>query len=203
MVVSSTLASSDPDAAWPDDAVEVGRIVDAWGVKGWVKVQPYSAEPQALFSSKRWYIQPPEERFAKPRAPGAPAWPTLLRVSQAKDHGDVIVAQLHDVTDRNGAEALRGARLFVSRASFPTADANEFYWVDLVGLDVVNRAGVHLGQIVDLLDTGAHSVLRLEDRTGAQPIERLIPFVDAYVDTVDLPGRRVTVDWSPDWDLEA
>lgn len=194
--------SSDSDVTWPDDAVEVGRIVDAWGVKGWIKVQPYSADPQALFSSKRWFFQPPEDRFAKPRPPGAPAWPSLLRVSQSKDHGDVIVAQVHDVADRSAAEALKGGRVFVSRASFPTADANEFYWVDLVGLAVVSRAGESLGQVVDLLDTGAHSVLRIEDRSGAKPVERLIPFVDAYVDAVDLPGRRITVDWSPDWDLE-
>lgn len=199
----STFPSSDADAAWPDDAIEVGRIVDAWGVKGWVKVQPYSADPQALFSSKRWFLQPPEDKFAKPRPPGASAWPNLLRVSQAKDHGDVVVAQVHDVVDRNSAEALRGGRIFVSRASFPTADANEFYWVDLVGLEVFNREGASLGVVVDLLDTGAHSVLRIETKTEAKPIERLIPFVDAYVDSVDLPGKRITVDWSADWDLEA
>jgi len=194
-------SAPDPEA-WPDDAVEVGRIVDAWGVKGWFKVQPYSSDPQALFSSKRWYIRPPEERFAKPRPAGAPAWPTLLRISQAKEHGDVVVAQAPDVPDRSAAEALKGGRVFISRASFPTADANEFYWVDLVGLDVVSRDGAVLGKVVDLLDTGAHSVLRIEDATGAKAVERLIPFVDAYVDSVDLPGKRITVDWSPEWDLE-
>lgn len=202
MVVPSASQTSDSDAVWPDDAIEVGRIVDAWGVKGWIKVQPYSADPQALFSSKRWFVLPPEEKFAKPRPLGAPAWPNLLHVSQAKEHGDVVVAQVQDVVDRSGAEVLRGARLFVSRASFPAADANEFYWVDLVGLDVVNRAGVALGTVVDLLDTGAHSVLRVEDKTDAKVVERLIPFVGAYVDAVDLPGKRVTVDWSADWDVE-
>lgn len=195
---------ADPDAAWPDDAVEVGRIVDAWGVKGWIKVQSYSADPQALFSSKRWFLQPPEDKFAKPRPPGAPAWPKLLRVSQAKDHGDVVVAQVQDVADRSAAEALKGGRLFVSRASFPTAEANEFYWVDLVGLDVFNREGARLGVVVDLLDTGAHSVLRIEDASvGTKAAERLIPFVEAYIDAVDLPAKRITVDWSAEWDLES
>lgn len=191
----------DPDA-WPDDAVEVGRIVDAWGVKGWIKLQPYSADPQALFSSKRWFLRPPEDRFAKPRAPGAPEWPTLLRVVQAKNHQDLVVAQVHDISDRGAAEALKGARVFVSRASFPTADADEFYWVDLVGLAVINREGLLLGTVVDLLDTGAHSVLRVEDRTTDKPFERLIPFVGAYIDTVDLAAQRITVDWSPAWDLD-
>ncbi|MCH2242317.1 MAG: ribosome maturation factor RimM [Aquabacterium sp.] len=183
----------DSAAPWPDDAVEVGRIVDAWGVKGWIKVQPFSADPQALFSTKRWFIKPPEQ----PRAPGAAPLPGLLKVTQAREHGDGIVAGVQEVTDRNGAEALKGARVFVSRASFPTAAADEYYWVDLIGLDVVNREGASLGRVADLLDTGAHAVLRIEADGGA---ERLVPFVAAYVDQVDLPGRRITVDWAADWD---
>ena len=51
-------------AELPADAVEVGRIADAWGVKGWFKVLPHSSNPEALFSSKRWYLQP-SERGAK------------------------------------------------------------------------------------------------------------------------------------------
>lgn len=183
----------DSAAPWPDDAVEVGRIIDAWGVKGWIKVQPFSADPQALFSTKRWFIKPSEQ----PRAPGAAPLPGLLKVTQAREHGDGIVAGVQEVTDRNGAEALKGARVFVSRASFPTAAADEYYWVDLIGLDVVNREGASLGRVADLLDTGAHAVLRIEADGGA---ERLVPFVAAYVDQVDLPGRRITVDWAADWD---
>jgi 16S rRNA processing protein RimM len=186
-------AHSSADASWPQDAVEVGRVLDAWGVKGWIKVQAFSADPQALFLTKRWYLQPPEQ----PRAPGAAPLPTLLKVTQAREHGDAIVAAVQEVTDRNGAEALRGARVFVSRSSFPTAQADEYYWVDLIGLDVVNREGLQLGRVADLLDTGAHSVLRIEADGG---VERMVPFVAAYVDQVDLPGRRITVDWSTDWD---
>ena len=187
---------SDPAVNWPDDAVEVGRVIDAWGVKGWIKVQPFSADPQALFSTKRWFIKAPEQR----RAPGAPPLPALLKVTQAREHGDGIVAAVQEVGDRNQAEALKGARVFVSRASFPPADPDEYYWVDLIGLEVVNREGVALGRVTDLLDTGAHAVLRIEDGSGAEPVERMVPFVAAYVDQVDLPGRRITVDWSADWD---
>lgn len=192
--------TSPDDAAWPEDAVEVGRIVDAYGIKGWIKVQPYSADPQALFSSRRWFLKASE---GPRRAPGAAALPALLKITEAKDHGDVVVARVRDVEDRNAAEALKGARVFVSRASFPTADPDEFYWVDLIGLAVVNRQGEALGQVADLLDTGAHSVLRVVDEAqasaGAEPVERLIPFVSAYVDAVDLAGRRITVDWGLDY----
>ncbi len=90
-------------------------------------------------------------------------------------------------------------RIFVSRASFPAPDPDEFYWVDLIGLAVANREGVALGEVVGLIDTGPHCVLRVQPPAGAEAEERLIPFVDAYVDTVDLPGRRLVVDWGLDF----
>ncbi len=183
---------------WPADAIEVGRIAGAWGVKGWIRVQPYASDPQALFSSRRWYLKPPEGG-ALPR-PGAVAGtlPPLLKVTNARDHGDGVVAQVQDVTDRSGAEALRGARVFVPRSSFPTAGEGEFYWIDLIGLSVVNREGERLGEVVGLIDTGPHSVLRVQPE-GEGADERLIPFVGAYVDEVSLERRLITVDWGADF----
>lgn len=190
--------SSAAEPAWPDDAVEVGRIGGAWGVKGWFKVQPFAADPQALFSSKRWFLREPDD--ARPARPGAAALPALLKIVEAKEHGDGVVARAQEVADRDAAEALRGARIFVGRSSFPTAGADEYYWVDLIGLPVRNREGVALGEVVDLMSTGPQQVLVVHQAQGAaRPIERLIPFVDAYVDEVDLPARRVLVDWQPDY----
>ncbi len=191
---------ADPD--WPDDAVEVGRVVDAWGIKGWLKVQPFAADPQALFSSRRWFVKPPEEGGVKRPAGPRAGFPGLLKVTLAKEHGDGVVAQVQGVETRNDAEALRGARLFVGRSSFPTTGEDEFYWVDLIGLAVVNRQGESLGIVVGLLDTGPHSVLRVAPAglTEATPeAERLIPFVSAYVDDVSLPLKRITVDWGLDY----
>jgi 16S rRNA processing protein RimM len=189
--------ASDPSSALPDDAIEVGRVLGAWGVKGGIKVKAFSADPQALFSSKRWFIQPPEVTAAAPRPPGAKLTaplPALLRVVSAKEHGDGVVATVHDVGDRDAAEALRGARIFVSRTSFPTPDADEFYWVDLIGLLVINKSGEALGTVTGLLETGPHCVLQVQADLPDSP-ERLIPFVDAYVGKVDLPGRQIHVDW--------
>jgi len=177
------------EPGWPDDAVEVGRIVDAWGIKGGIKVLPFSSDPQALFSSRRWFLKPPEG--ARAAAP----LPPLLKITAAREQGDVVVATAQEIDDRNGAEALKGARVFVSRASFPTAGSDEFYWVDLIGLTVVNRQGETLGNVSDLIDTGAHSVLRVHDGE----IERLIPFVAAYIDDVNLAERKITVDWGLDY----
>jgi 16S rRNA processing protein RimM len=112
----------------------------------------------------------------------------------------VVVALAQEVPDRTAAEAMRGARVFIGRGSFPTPDADEFYWVDLIGLDVVNREGVALGSVVGLLDTGPHSVLRvLPPGETQEDAERLIPFVGAYVDAVSLEQRRITVDWGLDY----
>lgn len=191
----------DDEVVWPEDAIEVGRIVDAWGIKGGIKVLPFSSDPQALFSSRRWFLRPPE----KPLGPkAATPLPTQLRITNAREQGDVIVATAQDVADRNAAEALRGCRVFVSRASFPTADADEYYWIDLIGLAVVNREGQSLGSVADLLDTGAHSVLRvtqIETDAEGQALERerLIPFVATYIDAVSLEQRRITVDWGLDF----
>ncbi|TFZ05882.1 ribosome maturation factor RimM [Ramlibacter henchirensis] len=181
-------------AELPADAVEVGRIHDAWGIKGWFKVLPHSASPEALFSSKRWFLQPPE-KAAKPAFSGT----VLLRIREAKEHADSIVATAQEVDDRSAAESLKGARVFIPRSSFPTAAEDEYYWVDLLGLQVVNREGVVLGEVRDLMATGPQTVLVVAYEEGGKPAERMIPFVSAYVDAVDLPGRRITVDWQPDY----
>jgi 16S rRNA processing protein RimM len=180
-------------AELPADAIEVGRIADAWGIKGWFKVLPYSASPEALFSSKRWFLQP-SERGAKTFA-----GTLLLKVIEAKEHSDTVVASAQEVLDRNAAELLKGARIFVSRASFPTPEVDEYYWVDLIGLDVVNREGVALGAVRELLHTGPQTVLVLAYEEDLKVKERMIPFVAVYVDSVDLAARRITVDWQPDY----
>ena len=177
-------------AELPADAIEVGRIADAWGIKGWFKVLPHSAQPEALFSSKRWLLQPPG-------AAGSQAF--RLAIREAKEHSDVIVASSEDVPDRNAAEALRGARVFVPRSSFPTAGDDEYYWVDLIGLAVVNREGVALGSVRELLASGPQTTLVLDATEDGKPVERMVPFVSAFVDKVDLAGRLITVDWQPDY----
>ena len=180
-------------AELPADAVEVGRIVDAWGIKGWFKVLPYSADPEALFSSKRWFLLPAEK--------GARTFSGVakLAIKEAKVHSDTVVASAHEVDDRGAAEAMRGARIFVSRSSFPTAEKDEYYWVDLIGLNVVNREGVTLGVVRELLSTGAQTVLVMEYEQDGKTQERMIPFVSIYVDDVDLSAGRILVDWQADF----
>lgn len=194
---------SPPDAepAWPADALEVGRIVDAWGVKGWLKVQPFSSDPQALFATRCWFVKPPEESSLRPGG-AIGRYPPSLSIVQVRPHADVVVALARGIDDRGAAEALRGARLFVARSNFPAAGKDEYYWVDLIGLEVRNREAELLGHVAGLIDTGPHSVLRVRPAGAvaeSEAVERLIPFVAAYVDDVDLERRLVTVDWGLDF----
>jgi 16S rRNA processing protein RimM len=181
----------------PADAIQVGRIADAWGLKGWFKVLPHSADPEALFSSKRWYLQPTE------RGKAAFAGTQLMRIREAKVHSDTIVAVAHEMEDRDIAQALKGSRIFIPRSSFPTPELDSFYWVDLMGLNVINREGLTLGIVKDLLSTGPQTVLVIEfteSIDGTEKIqERMIPFVSHFVDDVSLAEKRITVDWQPDY----
>lgn len=221
-----TASVGEEDVSWPEDAIEVGRILGAWGIKGGIKVLPFAADPQALFSARRWFLKPAESTKPPSLKPGKTApvpahktpaqkaalaapLPLALTVNGVRDQGDAIVALAPEIADRDAAEAMKGVRVFVSRATFPAPDPDEFYWIDLIGLAVSNRDGAALGEVVGLIDTGPHCVLRvkppaIEAASGDVPAEpaadeRLIPFVEAYVDAVDMPGRRITVDWGLDY----
>jgi 16S rRNA processing protein RimM len=189
-------------SALPDDSVEVGRILDAWGVKGWLKILPHSSQPEALFSAKYWFLQAPDAKFC----PGFNAFTgtVTVTVDEAKTHSDSVVAKMDGLDDRNDAEALRGCRIFLPRSAFPQASKDEYYWVDLIGLNVVNREGADLGCVRDLMATGPNSVLCVEyqltqEDGSLKTEERLIPFVSVYVDSVDTTGKLITVDWQPDY----
>lgn len=194
--VSENLLDCLDGGELPGDAVEVARLGEAWGVKGWIKVLAHSAHPEALFSSKRWYLLPPERgahHFSGTR---------ILPVSQIRRHGEALVVQSLSITDRTMAEMLRGARVFVSRSLFPSLPDDEYYWVDLMGCEVVNREGVVLGVVEELLATGPQTTLVLkqagQEASGGQ---RMIPFVNAFVDAVDVSAKRIVVNWQPDfWD---
>jgi len=172
----------------PEDLVLVGHITGAYGIQGWVRIRPFSADADALLHAKTWWLDKPEFHD--------------VDVMQAKAHGGDTVARLMGVADRNAAEALKGAAVQISRRHFPALDNDEYYWVDLIGLAVENLQGEALGQVADLIDNGAHPILRvaLPDEPGQKPAqEMLIPFVEQFVKTVDLAGKKITVDWGRDY----
>ena len=153
----------------------------AYGVKGWVRVQPHSALATALRACRHWWLLGDS--------------PARIEVTGVRRHGAGLVARLEGCDTPEQAERLRGVRVGVSRAEFPPAGDGEVYWVDLIGARVINRSGVELGTVGDVLSSGAQEVL--EVRRGERVL--LVPLVDRHVDEVDLAQRVVRVDWEADW----
>jgi 16S rRNA processing protein RimM len=179
---------------WPTDAIEVGRVIGAYGLRGQIKVAPLATDPQALLRATTWWL---EHGLVKPKR-------YTVTTRGRKLQAGAVAAAIEGVDDRTQAEAFKGATVFISRAEFPAAKDGEFYWIDLIGLAVVNQQGVTLGTVAGLLDTGAQGVLRVAYETlNSKGItitsEHLIPFVDAYVSTVSLENRLITVDWQADY----
>ncbi len=179
----------------PDDLLEVGQVLGAWGVRGWIKLAPESGDAAALLRAKTWWLQ----------RSGLPGMPRAHAVRLARRQGAAVVALLDGLSDRDQAEALRGQRVLVRRADFPPAEEGSFYWVDLIGCTVFDPQGNALGIVVGLIDNAAHATLRVQptaadaagtaDGKAAERAERLIPFVDAIVPTVDLAHRRIVTTW--------
>lgn len=162
-------------------------------MKGWFKVQAYSNQADALSVAKRWFLKAVAPKTGQRE----------LKILSMREHGEGLVASADGVVDRNGAEALRGFEIWISRADFPRAGDGEYYWVDLIGLDVVNREDQALGRVIGLIDTGPHAVLRILPPGIEQPAkpdqEKLIPFVGAFVDDVSLEAKQIRVDWGVDY----
>ena len=168
----------------PDDLVQVGYVSGPYGVAGSIRVTPFSSDADALLSVKTWWLDKPSQRS--------------VTVRTAKMHGGDVVTQLAEVVGRDASEALKGAAVLIPRSQFPQLPADEFYWSDLIGLDVVNVQGEALGKVADLMHNGAQSILRIAPVDTAAP-ERLIPFVDQFVKTVDQSAKTITVDWGLDY----
>lgn len=170
----------------PSDLVDLGIVYDAQGLKGHIKVRPYSPDPVALLASKEAYLQGYE----------AGAKPTVYRVQSAKIHSGYVVMLLDGICDRDAALVLKGQTVLLPRKAFPAPEQDAYYWIDLIGCEVYNEQGTRLGNIEDMAEFGAHPVMTI----GSE----LIPFVPAIVKSVqlksaDLPSGRVVVDWQPNW----
>ncbi|WP_373379542.1 ribosome maturation factor RimM [Cupriavidus nantongensis] len=183
----------------PEDLVEVGYVSAAYGIRGWIKVQPHADDASALLHARRWWLlSPPQAGLV---AAGADrAEPVCVKIAQSREHSGTVVAQAAGVADRNLAEALRGRRVWIRRADFPAPEEDEFYWVDLIGCSVSNEQGELLGEVSGLIDNGAHQILQVAFvQPDGKAGERLIPFVDAFLRTVDIAGKRIVVDWGLDY----
>jgi 16S rRNA processing protein RimM len=162
--------------------VTLGRVSGVFGVKGWLKVQSYTAPRDNIVNFGVWTL----------RMNGADR---SFEIEEGQGHARNVVVKLRGIDDREIAREWMGAEIVVERERLPAARADEFYWTDLKGLEVRTTAGVALGRVEYLLATGEHDVLVLDGSP-----ERLIPFVTgSVVKHVDLAAGLIVVDWSPDY----
>lgn len=160
----------------------LGRVAGDFGVRGELKLLSWTDPRDAIFRYQPWIL----------RAGHAERVVSGVR---GRDTGKLVIASFPGVENREQAEALKGAEIWVLRSQLPEPKPGEYYWVDLEGLAVRNVEGVDFGRVSHLFDTGANPVLvAVGDR------ERLIPFVtDQYVKSVDFDAGVVVVDWDPDF----
>jgi 16S rRNA processing protein RimM len=165
--------------------VVMGRIVASYGVHGWVKVQPFTAVKDTLLAYRQWSLV---DRQGAARD---------YRLKEGRIHGEHVLAALEGVTVREEAAALQGMSITVPREALPPPAPGEVYLVDLIGLKAINREGETLGTVTAVQEYGAQPVLHIKPPDEGM-LEILIPFVDAYIDAVELAAGCLKVDWRRD-----
>lgn len=158
----------------------MGRVRAPHGLKGWVKIQPFTQEIEGLLDYPEWWL-------------GAEGNWQRHRVAESAVHGAMVVARLEGITDRDVAAELRGRDVAVPRAAMPESREGEFYWSDLLDMEVSDRTATKLGVVAKILETGANTVLVVvqDDK------EVLVPFIQDVIISVDLKAGRLIVDWEP------
>jgi 16S rRNA processing protein RimM len=159
----------------------MGRVIAPYGVRGWVRVRPLTEALDGLLAYRHWWL-------------GRGGARRRCRLLDGRVHGDGLVASVEGVTSRELAAQMRGWEIAVTRDELPPVPPEQYYWTDLIGLAVVNRNGEELGRIAEVIATGANDVLVVRGNG-----ERLIPFIEPVLVSVDLDRARMVVDWGTDY----
>jgi len=159
----------------------MGRIAAPHGIKGWIKVEPFTAEARSLLGYRTWWVG------------GANGWQERELVA-GRAQSKTVLARLRGCDDRDAAADLKGRTVAVPREALPAAPSQEYYWADLIGLKVVNAGEENLGRVVAVMQTGANDVLVVDNGR-----ERLIPFIASVIQNVDLVAGLIRVDWGADY----
>lgn len=167
--------------------IELGTIRGAYGIKGWLRIEPFAADGTVLESVRHWWL-----------LRGAVA--EQLVVEQIRRHGESILAKWQGCDSREVAETLRSATIAVARSEFPPPAQDEHYLSDVIGYRVVNREGVELGTVSGLRTrSAAMQWLEVTSTSGNRETSLLIPMEDEYVEAIEPGARMIRVDWQGDW----
>jgi 16S rRNA processing protein RimM len=164
----------------------MGRISAPFGIKGWVRVTPFTASADGLTNYPVWWLG------------GAGRW-REYDITQSQVQGTDVIAKLAGCDDRDAAAAMKGQPVAVPRDAFPPEAEGEYYWADLIGLGVRNSEGLDFGVVTEMLETGANDVMVVRIEGGCGETERLIPFIAGVVKRVDIATGVIEVDWGADF----
>lgn len=165
-----------------DSMITLGKISGAFGVKGWVKVHAFTETRLGILDYSPWQLKVNGQ------------W-IVHKVLQGQAQGKSVVAKLEHVQDRDQALALAGCEIAIAREALPSLKKDQFYWSDLVGLEVVNQDGNAFGKVSHLFETGSNDVLVVKGER-----ERLVPWIMGdVVKNVSLDEQRIDVEWDADF----
>lgn len=165
-----------------NDRLVIGRVSGLYGVRGWVKIHSFTEPRENILA----YGQIQLGRDGR--------WRDATLV-EGRRQGKGLVACISGIDDRDQAAGLVGEDIAIQRSQLPETVDGELYWVDLIGLEVVNEDNASLGIVSKLIETGANDVLVVDGER-----ERLIPFIKgAVVKAVDLDSGTIRVDWETDY----
>ena len=159
----------------------MARISGPYGVKGWIKIQPFTVDINQLLNKKEWLIGDEKSSISYP-------------IEISKIHGNSIVAKLVNIDDRDAAFGLRNKTILMPKHELPALEKGEYYWNDLMGHAVINQKQEYLGVVQTFLETGANDVLVVKGDK-----EHLIPFIPHVILNVDMGKKEIEVDWDKDF----
>lgn len=170
-----------------DDLIVMGKIGAVHGVRGDVKIHSFTDPMENLFDYPVWHLRRDGEL-------------KQVRLASARSQGKGLVARIEGVEDREVARTYTSFEICVPRSELPELEQGEYYWHQLVGLQVVNREQQLLGRVDHLLETGANDVLVVRPYAGSlDGRERLLPYTDDCVLQIDLDKGMISVEWDADF----
>lgn len=158
--------------------VITGRLARPYGIRGWIKVLSFTDPIQNLLTYKNWYIQHQH------------TWQNFS-LSTGRIQGSFLVVKLEGLNNPEAVKQYTNDLIAVERSTFPPLKENEYYWADLIGMQIVTIDGVPLGRVKSLLETGSNDVLIISN----QGHEHLIPYLSHVVKSVDIKNKIITVEW--------
>lgn len=163
------------------EKIILGQINGVFGVQGWLKVFSHTDPRKNILNYSPWLIKRGEQ------------WQTVKIVAgKSQQGGKTVVVKLADVNDRDDAKALMGCEIAILKDQLP-AVIGDYYWMQLIGCQVINLQNENLGLVTSLVETGAHDVLRIETPN----LTTLIPFVEEkFILDIDINSKIIKVDWN-------